>query len=151
VLSLSYAFVGIAKFAAIFLPDTFSPNTYAMFLVGVTTLYTAFFLMMLFKGILVSMAGPAPNYDMQRILAAKNAREASLMSGLVTVVLFFKEQRFPQRRLECCGWHRLANGHRGVADLSSHTQLARRHSGGGDHFSDQSDSQIHVVRQIVFL
>jgi len=45
-------------------------------------------MMMLFKGVLVSAAGPAPNYDMQKILAAKNPREASLMSGFVTVVLF---------------------------------------------------------------
>jgi Na+/proline symporter len=52
------------------------------------TLFGAFFGMMVFKGILVSMAGPAPNYDMQRILAARNAREASMMSGFVTVALF---------------------------------------------------------------
>lgn len=165
----AYAFVGIAKFSEIFLPDTFSPNTYAIIIVGITTLYTvvgglysvvitdliqfaimvvcglalggiamwqvspemiqsavpagwtdirfawmldlnwddllpaaaqkvegdgysmfgAFFLMMVFKGVLVSAAGPAPNYDMQRVLAAKTPKEASLMSGLVTVVLFF--------------------------------------------------------------
>jgi Na+/proline symporter len=163
-----YAFVGIAKFADVFLPDVFSPNTYALAIVGVTALYTvvggfysvvltdliqffimvacsialgviaigqvtpevlaaavpdgwenisfgwmldldwshllpaaeqriqedgytmfgAFFMMMLFKGVLVSLAGPAPNYDMQRILAAKNAKEACMMSSLVTVVLF---------------------------------------------------------------
>jgi solute:Na+ symporter, SSS family len=163
-----YAFVGVSKFAAIFLPNTFSPNTYALVIIGITTLYTAlgglygvvitdliqfsimvvsgfaigliamqrvsadslaavvpqgwtditfgwklglnwsdlmpaaqqciqndgytmfgaFFMMMAFKGVLVSAAGPAPNYDMQRILAAKNSREASLMSGLVTIVLF---------------------------------------------------------------
>jgi solute:Na+ symporter, SSS family len=163
-----YAFVGIAKFAGVFLPPVFSPATYALIIIGVTTLYTvvgglysvviadviqfllkivccaaigfiamrevspaalaaavppgwsditfgwkldldwsqllpaveqrigadgytmfgAFFLMMLFKGVLVSMAGPAPNYDMQRILAAKSPREAAMMSGLVTVVLF---------------------------------------------------------------
>jgi SSS family solute:Na+ symporter len=163
-----YAFVGIAKFSAIFLPNVLPPNAYALIIVGVTTLYTvvgglysvvltdliqfvikficclilgglamwkvspsmleavipagwtdisfgwmldlnwthllpaaqsrlesdgytmfgAFFMMALFKGILVSAAGPAPNYDMQRILAAKNPREASMMSGLVTVVLF---------------------------------------------------------------
>ena len=163
----AYAFIGLAKFSAIFLPDTFSPNTYAIIIVGITTLYTvvgglysvvltdliqflimticsfalgiiaiwqvspemlqaavpagwgditfswmldldwselmpaateqiekdgytmfgAFFMMMVFKGVLVSAAGPAPNYDMQRILATKNPREASLMSGLVTVVL----------------------------------------------------------------
>jgi SSS family solute:Na+ symporter len=46
-------------------------------------------MMMLFKGVLVSGAGPAPNYDMQKILASKNPREASLMSWFVTVVLFF--------------------------------------------------------------
>src|SRR5688500_12141196 len=141
-----YAFVGIEKFAEIFLPDAVSPTTYAVIIVGLTTLYTvvggmysvvhtdliqflimivcsfalgiiamqrvspetlaavvlegwadvsfgwvldldwsqkmaaaaaqmkkdgyemfgAFFMMMLFKGVLVSAAGPAPNYDMQR-------------------------------------------------------------------------------------
>ena len=163
-----YAFVGIAKFASIFLPDALSPNTYALAIIAITTLYTvmgglysvvltdliqflimivcsfalgviamqqvspetlaavvpagwaditfgwkldldwselmpaaatqmekdaytlfaAFFMMMVFKGVLVSAAGPAPNYDMQRILAAKNPKEAAMMSGLVTVVLF---------------------------------------------------------------
>jgi Na+/proline symporter len=163
-----YAFVGIAKFSAIFLPDQFTPNTYALIIIGITTLYTvlgglysvvltdmiqflimivasvalgfiamqrispemlatvvpsgwtdisfgwllgldwsgvmpaaqaqvekegytlfgAFFGMMVLKGVLLSAAGPAPNYDMQRILAAKNPREAAMMSGLVTVVLF---------------------------------------------------------------
>ena len=163
-----YAFVGIAKFSEIFLPDILTPNAYAVIIVGITTLYTvvgglysvvltdliqflimivcsfalgliamqrvspeslaavvpagwhdisfgwvldldwsdlmpaavdqmekdgytmfgAFFMMMLFKGVLVSAAGPAPNYDMQRILAAKNPKEAAMMSGFVTVVLF---------------------------------------------------------------
>ncbi len=163
-----YAFVGIAKFAEIILPDALAPHTYALIIVGATTLYTAvgglysvvltdlvqffvmivcslalgliamqrvptealaaavpagwedvtfgwtlnldwstlmpvvqerinndgytlfgaFFMMVVFKGILVSMAGPAPNYDMQRVLAAKNPREAAMMSGLVTVLLF---------------------------------------------------------------
>ena len=41
----------------------------------------------LFKGFLSSLAGPTPNYDMQRVLATRNAREASLMSGFVNVVL----------------------------------------------------------------
>lgn len=163
-----YAFVGIAKFSEVFLPDTFSPNTYAMVLIGITTLYTvmgglysvvltdliqfvimiicslalgviamqqvspemlaaavpagwdniafswkldldwsellpvaqekltedgyimfgAFFMMMVFKGVLVSAAGPAPNYDMQRILATRTPKEAALMSGFVTPILF---------------------------------------------------------------
>jgi SSS family solute:Na+ symporter len=163
-----YAFVGIAKFADIFLPPLVAPGIYALIIIGVTTLYTvvgglysvviadviqfvlkiicciaigyiamqqvspetlaaavpegwtdisfgwmldldwtdlqpaaqarmvedgytifgAFFLMMVFKGVLVSMAGPAPNYDMQRILAARSAKEAAMMSALVTVILF---------------------------------------------------------------
>lgn len=164
----AYAFVGLVKFAEVFVPQTVSPVAFATGIVAVTTLYTvvgglisvvatdlvqyvimvacslalgaiamaevspemiaaavpagwddllfgwrleldwsqkwpaattqieqdgltmfgAFFSMMVFKGLLVSVAGPAPNFDMQRILAARNAREASLMSGLVTVVLF---------------------------------------------------------------
>jgi|WetSurMetagenome_2_1015567.scaffolds.fasta_scaffold05844_3 solute:Na+ symporter, SSS family len=50
-------------------------------------LFGLFFAMMLFKGIFVAAAGPAPNYDMQRILATKNPKEASKMSSLVSVVL----------------------------------------------------------------
>jgi solute:Na+ symporter, SSS family len=46
-----------------------------------------FFMMMLFKGIFASMAGPAPNYDMQKILAARTPAEAAKMSGFVSVVL----------------------------------------------------------------
>ena len=46
-----------------------------------------FVMMLLFKGVLISMAGPAPNYDMQRVLSAKNPREASMMSSWVNVVL----------------------------------------------------------------
>ncbi len=50
-------------------------------------LFTIFFMMMLFKGILVSAAGPAPNYDMQKILATRSPREGALMSGFVSLVL----------------------------------------------------------------
>ena len=50
--------------------------------------FSIIFMMMLFKGVLISMAGPAPNYDMQRILATRNTREAALMSGAVSVALF---------------------------------------------------------------
>ena len=53
------------------------------------SLFTIFFMMVLFKGILISIAGPAPNYDMQRILATRSPKEAAKMSGLVSVVLFF--------------------------------------------------------------
>jgi len=50
-------------------------------------LFGFFFLMMLFKGILISAAGPAPNYDMQRVLSTRNPREACMMSAVVNVVL----------------------------------------------------------------
>ena len=46
-------------------------------------------MMLLFKGVLISAAGPAPNYDMQIVLSAKNPREASMLSGWVNVVLTF--------------------------------------------------------------
>ena len=50
-------------------------------------LFGFFVMMLLFKGIPISAAGPAPNYDMQRVLSAKNPREASIMSAWVNVVL----------------------------------------------------------------
>ncbi|MBN2697899.1 MAG: Na+:solute symporter [Bacteroidales bacterium] len=51
------------------------------------SLFSIFFTMMLFKGILVSAAGPAPNYDMQKILSSRSPKEAAKMSGFVSVVL----------------------------------------------------------------
>lgn len=51
------------------------------------SLFSAMFMMMLFKGVLVSLAGPAPNYDMQKILATKSPSEASKMSGFVSAIL----------------------------------------------------------------
>jgi len=166
---LAYDFRGMGKFAGIFLPWNLSDNTYAIILMGVTTIYvifggmlsvtvtdviqyilmtissvfiaviafqkttgvqiaaavpagwqnlffgwklnldwsqhipalneriaqdgwelfSIFFMMMLFKGILVSAAGPAPNYDMQRILSTRSPKEAAKMSGFVSLVLFF--------------------------------------------------------------
>ena len=50
-------------------------------------LFGIFWMMMLFKGYLQSAAGPAPNYDMQRVLSARTPREAAKMSGLVSLVL----------------------------------------------------------------
>jgi SSS family solute:Na+ symporter len=52
-------------------------------------LFMIMFGLMFFKGILASLAGPAPNYDMQRILATRNTREAALMSGMVNLALYF--------------------------------------------------------------
>jgi SSS family solute:Na+ symporter len=51
------------------------------------SLFGLFFIMTLFKGIFVSAAGPAPNYDMQRVLSTRNPKEAAKMSSLVNVVL----------------------------------------------------------------
>lgn len=51
------------------------------------SLFSLFFGMMLFKGILVSLAGPAPTYDMQKILSTRSPREAALMSGSVSLIL----------------------------------------------------------------
>lgn len=49
----------------------------------------ALFMMMLFKGIFASLAGPVPSYDMQRVLSTKTASEAAKMSGLTMLVLYF--------------------------------------------------------------
>jgi Na+/proline symporter len=164
---LAYAFQGIGKFATVFLPWELSAESYAIIIMGITTMYTLlggmysvvvtdllqfillavgsliiggialgsvspealasavpdgwldlsfgwrldldwstlipavndqiradgyslFFLfmgMIVFKGILNSMAGPIPTYDMQRMLAARTPREAALMNGIVSVAL----------------------------------------------------------------
>jgi solute:Na+ symporter, SSS family len=51
------------------------------------SLFSILFMMMIFKGVLVSLAGPAPTYDMQKILSTKSEREAALMSGSVSFIL----------------------------------------------------------------
>jgi Na+/proline symporter len=45
-------------------------------------------MIIVFKGILVSIAGPVPNYDMQRILATKSPKDAARMTGFTSLVLF---------------------------------------------------------------
>jgi solute:Na+ symporter, SSS family len=45
-------------------------------------------MLMIFKGLLASMAGPVPSYDMQRILATRSASDASKMSGFTILVLY---------------------------------------------------------------
>ncbi|MCF8346055.1 MAG: Na+:solute symporter [Bacteroidales bacterium] len=62
------------------------------------TLFSLFFWMMVMKGILVSAAGPAPSYDMQKILATKSPKEAAKMSGFVSVILM------PSRYLMIAGF-----------------------------------------------
>jgi len=50
-------------------------------------LFGFFFMMMLFKGIFASLAGPAPNYDMQKVLSTRSPKDASKMSGFVSIIL----------------------------------------------------------------
>jgi solute:Na+ symporter, SSS family len=50
-------------------------------------LFGFFFMMMAFKGIFASLAGPAPNYDMQKVLSTRSPKEASKMSGFVSIIL----------------------------------------------------------------
>ncbi len=50
-------------------------------------LFGLLFMMMLFKGVFAAAAGPAPNYDMQKILSTKSPKEASKMTGFVSIVL----------------------------------------------------------------
>ena len=49
--------------------------------------FSIFFSLMLAKGILASLAGPAPNYDMQKLLSTKSPKEAAKMSGFVSIIL----------------------------------------------------------------
>lgn len=51
------------------------------------SLFGIFFMMMLFKGVFASLAGPAPNYDMQKVLSTRSPQEASKMSGFVSIIL----------------------------------------------------------------
>lgn len=50
-------------------------------------LFGLFFMMMLFKGVFAALAGPAPNYDMQKILSSRSPKEASKMTGFVSIIL----------------------------------------------------------------
>lgn len=45
-------------------------------------------MMMFFKGIFSSLAGPVPGYDMQRVFSTRTPREAAKMSGLTSLVLY---------------------------------------------------------------
>ncbi|MFL9838672.1 sodium:solute symporter family protein [Flavobacterium sp. ST-75] len=50
-------------------------------------LFSAIVGMMFFSGVLKSLAGPAPNYDCQKILSTKSPEEASKMSGFISIIL----------------------------------------------------------------
>jgi len=51
------------------------------------SLFGLFFGMMVMKGVFASLAGPAPNYDMQKVLSTKSPEEASKMTGFVSIIL----------------------------------------------------------------
>jgi Na+/proline symporter len=51
------------------------------------SMFGIFFMMMTFKGFFAAVAGPAPNYDMQKILSTRSPEEASKMSGFVNIIL----------------------------------------------------------------
>lgn len=54
---------------------------------GMSDTFAAFFALMTAKGCMQAMSGPAPNYDMQRVLAARTPTDAARMSALVSAVL----------------------------------------------------------------
>ena len=51
------------------------------------SLFGLFFMMMLLKGVFASLAGPTPNYDMQKVLSTRSPKEASKMTGFVSIIL----------------------------------------------------------------
>ncbi len=77
------------------------------------SLFGIFWGLMLFKGILAALAGPAPNYDMQKILSTRSPKDAAKMSGLVSVLLL------PIRYAMIIGFAVLALLHYGQLDLRS--------------------------------
>ncbi|MFZ5429106.1 MAG: sodium:solute symporter family protein [Bacteroidota bacterium] len=76
----------------------------------------ALVMMMFFKGIFSSLAGPVPGYDMQRVFSCRTPREAAKMSGLTSLVLY------PPRYLMVAGL--------GILGLVFVTPVLQ--SGGGD-------------------
>lgn len=50
------------------------------------SLFGVLIMMMLFKGLLVSMAGPSPGYGMQHVLSTRNPREAALENWWMSIV-----------------------------------------------------------------
>jgi len=50
-------------------------------------LFSAIMGMMFLSGVMKALAGPAPNYDCQKILSTRSPEEASKMSGFISVIL----------------------------------------------------------------
>lgn len=51
-------------------------------------LFGTLIMLMVFKGVFASLAGPVPSYDMQRILSTRKPSEAAKMSGFTIAILF---------------------------------------------------------------
>ena len=75
--------------------------------------FGVFFMLMLFKGVLASISGPTPNYDMQKILSTRSPQDAAKMSGFVSLVLI------PTRYLMIVGFTVLALLNFNQLDLDS--------------------------------
>ncbi len=52
------------------------------------SLFAPLVMLMIFKGIFASLAGPVPSYDMQRILSTAKPSEAAKMSGMTILLLY---------------------------------------------------------------
>ncbi len=52
------------------------------------SLFGIFFMMMTFKGMIASLTGPTPNYDMQKILSTRSPKDASKMTGFMSLFLY---------------------------------------------------------------
>ena len=52
-------------------------------------MFMTFMMLMTFQGVFKALAGPAPNYDMQRLLSARTPVEAAKISGFVNIALLF--------------------------------------------------------------
>jgi Na+(H+)/acetate symporter ActP len=50
--------------------------------------FFSIFFMMTFKGIIASLTGPTPNYDMQKVLSTRSPKEASKMTGFTSLFLY---------------------------------------------------------------
>ncbi len=51
------------------------------------SLFTIFIMMALFKGLFVSLAGPVATQSLQKVLAAKNPKEAAMLNGFSVIVV----------------------------------------------------------------
>ena len=50
--------------------------------------FSFFFIMMTLKGVIASLTGPTPNYDMQKVLSTSSPKDASKMTGFMSLFLY---------------------------------------------------------------